>query len=359
MRKESEILLELVKTALWNVKPCTKVLAQVDWGKVIYTAEQQGVQAIAFDGVDFLPVDCRPDLDTLMEWLGQVSYMEAMYDGHKKVITNLAAFYEGLSVKLMVLKGYGLSKNYPNPNHRPVGDIDSYNFGLWKFADQMVHDKLGIAIDNSHHHHTVFNFQGVTIENHYDFLNVHSKKLNKDFEAVLKSLAIKDKAVKDNEISNLYYPCANFNALFIVRHSSGNFCSTGLLLRQVLDWLLFVKEHHDEVDWQFVYSIYKRFNLVRYVNSLNTIGVKYLGFDATIFPEIEKDEKLVDRILADMLEPEYNSKEDGSVSKGVWVKATRWWHNRWKHKITTAEPLWQVFLYGIHSKLMKPAHFKH
>lgn len=61
---------------------------------------------------------------------------------------------------MMVLKGYGLSKNYPVPNHRPCGDMDIYLFGDQEKADKLIAEELGIKIDNSHHHHTVFQFQG-------------------------------------------------------------------------------------------------------------------------------------------------------------------------------------------------------
>nr|WP_320039517.1 nucleotidyltransferase family protein [uncultured Bacteroides sp.] len=112
--------------------------------------------------------------------------MESCYEEHRKAIGKLAHFYDWQGIKLMVLKGYGLSLNYPKPEHRPVGDVDSYNFGLHAFADQMVHDKLGIEIDNSHHRHSVFSFEGVTIENHYDFIEDYAHRSNKRIEVILK-----------------------------------------------------------------------------------------------------------------------------------------------------------------------------
>ena len=87
---------------------------------------------------------------------------------------------------MMVLKGYGLSLNYPIPSHRPCGDVDIWNFGEYRRADKVLHDKLGITVDNSHHHHTTFTFQDQFFENHYDFINVHSHPSSKVVEAKLK-----------------------------------------------------------------------------------------------------------------------------------------------------------------------------
>lgn len=68
---------------------------------------------------------------------------------------------------MMLLKGYGLSICWPVPEHRPVGDIDIYlgladsgcAFGhknIWKEADKVVSEKLGIKVDNTHHHHSIY-----------------------------------------------------------------------------------------------------------------------------------------------------------------------------------------------------------
>lgn len=357
MGSDSKSLLWLVKIALWKEQPKAPA-SIVDWRTLMELAEKHGVLAMVLDAIDQIPQFRRPPFDILMNGIGRLSFIESMYGKHRKVIRSLSHFYHHYGIKMMVLKGYGLSMNYPKPNHRPTGDIDTFHFGQWREADACVHDRLGIEIDNSHHHHTVFGYQGVTVENHYDFLNVYSRKSNVEFEKVLKSLAAEDKAIKDEEMENVFYPSPNFNALFIVRHSAGNFCAAGIILRQVLDWLLFVKKYHDKVDWEMVYRMYRKFNLVRYVNSLNAIGIQYLGFDAKWFPEYEKDKCLVERILKDMLNPEFKEKENGCLMNGVFVKLRRWWQNRWKLKITTSDSLCSVFLYGVYSKLLKPAHFR-
>lgn len=43
----------------------------------------------------------------------------------------------------------------------------------------------GFKVDNSHHHHTVFQWQGFTVENHYDFVNVHVHESSRELESIL------------------------------------------------------------------------------------------------------------------------------------------------------------------------------
>ena len=329
-----------------------------DWESIYEIADAQGVLAIIYDVIEKLPAEARPDMEWLMEWIGQVNIMEYMYEQHKTVIGKLADFYNSHGIKMMLLKGYGLSLNYPNPNHRPVGDIDSYNFGQWQKADKVLHEELGIEIDNSHHHHTVFKFEGVTVENHYEFINTKGHRSSVAFEKRLEELSQKPCDILEVGNSKISIPHPDFNALFILRHCAGHFRATQLTLRQLLDWLLFVKKEHKRINWDDLYTFLKKMNLNRFANCLNAIGVKYLGFEKDLFPEIEKDDKLVDRVLNDILSPEFTEREDGTVIGGLRVKPRRWWHNRWKQRICFPDSLLSDFIHQFYAKLLKPAHFR-
>lgn len=46
-----------------------------------------------------------------------------------QAVASLAGFYNAHGYKMMVLKGYACSLNWPRPEHRPCGDIDIWLFG--------------------------------------------------------------------------------------------------------------------------------------------------------------------------------------------------------------------------------------
>ena len=361
VKKEYEIVLGLIRVALGHPNEC--FLQQgTNWVEVMDIASKQGVIGICFDAFDLirqnLAPNCMPDRDTLLNWVGQVLYMESRYDEHRKAIGELAHFYDGQGIKLMVMKGYGLSLNYPKPEHRPMGDVDSYNFGLQEAADQMMCDELGIVIDNSHHRHSVFVFHGVTVENHYNFIDDCAHWSNKRFETLLKAEVDMDCEVVEVDGQMVYLPSARFNSLFLLKHCAGHFAATEMTLRQLLDWLLFVRKYHNKVDWSSVYGIYRNENLDKYANTLNAIGVKYLGFERSIFYEVSNNDELTARVLNDILAPEFAEKEDGTLLRGLCVKPRRWWHNRWKHKICYPDNLFVDFCLNLYSKILKPAHIR-
>lgn len=241
---EKRLLLRLVRMGLGNGGVCG-LAERIEWNALLDLAVQQGVPAIVLDGVKDVSPSPFAAGDRLckMQWVGMVMNMERQYAAYEKVIGELAAFYQQNGINMMLLKGYGLSKYWPVPNHRPVGDIDIYLMGdgnkVWKRADQLLHERLGIEVDNGHHHHSVFIYRGVMVENHYDFVNVHSHRSSRWIERLFKRLAASghETYMLDNG-ARIILPSPLLNMLFVARHSACHFAAEGMTLRMLCDWVL-------------------------------------------------------------------------------------------------------------------------
>ncbi len=328
----------------------------IDWHEVFRLAKEQGVAAVVLDGINRCYENGNEidiDFQTKMEWIGLVTQMEQQYQQHEKHLRELAAIYHKHGIIMMVLKGYGLSKNYPIPSHRPCGDMDIYLFGDQERADQLIHDKLGIEVDKSHHHHTVFQFQGESVENHYDFLNVHVRPSNKRIEAKLKELVHTD--ITENT-DNICFPSVEFNAIYLLRHCAAHFASTEMTLRQVLDGGLFMEKYHEEINRDEYLPYLKKEGMYKFYNLMGLFCMRNLGFDASIFLGLYDDE-LFERFSNEIMEPEFKDKENGNLLWSLWVKPRRWWHNRWKNRLCYKDGAWEEFAYGLWAKVLKPSHF--
>ena len=367
MKNEQEELLELVKLGLGKDSVC-KIPQSVDWLEVFDLAERQKVTAIALDGINRCfekGIVLDIDFQTKMDWIGAAHQVEVYYQEHEKNMRGLARFYQGHGIKMMELKGYGLSLNYPIPNHRAPGDIDIYLFGDYEKGDKLMESELGIEIDRSHHHHTVFTFQGESVENHYDFLNVHVRKSNQRMERKLKELAhidtngfkILDSSFKSStDDTNVVLPSTEFNAIYLLRHCAAHFASTHMSIRQVLDWGLFMEKHRKEIEWKPYLDYLKQEGMFRFYNLMGLFCMHHLGFDASIFNGLYEDE-LFERFSNEILSPEFKDKEDGSLLHSLSVKPRRWWHNRWKNRLCYPDGAWSEFAYGLWAKILKPSHF--
>lgn len=356
MKSIENVLLELVKLGLGK-ESVYQIPPGVDWQGLFDLADRHKVTAIALDGINRCfekGIELDIDFQTKTDWIGDALQVETFYQQHEENMRQLAQFYQKHGIRMMVLKGYGLSLNYPVPNHRAPGDIDIYLFGDYKKGDGLIAEELGIKIDKSHHHHTVFEWQGFTVENHYDFLNVHHHKSNVELEAILKDLGKDDSHYVELKGEKVYLPSANLHALFLLRHSMSNFASTGFQLRQLLDWAFFVEKHGKEIDWEWLESQLEHFGMKKLYDVFNAICVDDLGFDVKLFPQMQFQPELKDRVLNDILTPEFSEKESGGLISRAVFKYRRWKANAWKHELCFNDSLWSAFWSGVWGHLMKP-----
>jgi len=228
----------------------------------------------------------------------------------------------------MLLKGHGLSLNYPDPGLRPNGDIDIYLFGKWKEADQFARQEFGCKIENDIGHHTVFEWEDTTVENHYNFLNIRYRRSYQELEPELKQLAEDRSHSVEIDGQTIYLPSPNLNALFLLRHTSNHFPPNGISLRHVLDWAFFVEKQGTQVDWGWLMDRARHYNMHRFLACINRIAVDFLGFSPSIFPVMECDSELADKCLEDIFE--YSQEE---FNETFLQKIKRWIFPNWKYKI--------------------------
>lgn len=330
----------------------------VEWTAMKALAERQGLSAIILDGIERLPEDQQPPQLMLLTWIGQVMQgYEGHYEAYRKAVVELTAFYNAQGFKMMLLKGLACGRDWTNPAHRPYGDIDIWLFGRQKEADRILASEMGINVDNSHHHHTVFNWMGFTVENHYDFVNVHAHRSSRELEKIFKDLA----NTNYSNHTNIYFPSANLHALFLIRHMVSHFAAVGITLRQVLDWAFFVEKHGDEVDWNWLLPLLEQHHMKAFFDCINAICVDDLGFKTTNFTNntngalLSKSlENLKERILNDTLSPEFGGLQPEGLLRRIPFKYRRWKANAWKRELCFAESERNSFLGGVWNHLLKP-----
>ena len=349
-----------------------------DWMAIQKLANEQGLTAVVLDGIDkseelaaTLPVAMK------LDWIGQVlQNYEQRYDSYKNAHAEMAKFYSEHGYKMMVLKGYACSLDWPKPEHRPCGDIDIWQFGEQQAADALLTKEKGIKIDSSHHHHTVFEWNGFSVENHYDFINVHHHKSNVEFEAILKELG--NLKVESSEFraesqlkecsdagckiptvevngEKVYIPSPNLHALFLMKHITMHFAAEGITLRQLLDWAFFVEKHGYEVDWEYVDGVLEQFGMKNMFNIINAICVGDFGFPVKMFPAVQFDPNLKEKVMAEILSPEYSVELPKGLFRRIVFKLRRWKANAWKHELCYKESMWSAFWSGVWNHLLKPS----
>ena len=335
-----------------------------DWAIIRALAEKQGLSAVILDGINCLPECDRPTKELLLQWIGgTLQGYEYRYVLYQKAIAGLASWYNSHGFKMMVLKGYACSIDWPKPEHRPCGDIDIWLYGKQIEADEallkantnLTNKTNPFTIDTSHHHHTVFYWQDFMVENHYDFVNVHHDKSNASIEKVFKELGQDDTYSIEVLGEKVYIPSPNLHALFLLRHSMIEFVASSITIRQLLDWAFFVKKRGKEIDWKWLEEILDEYGMKRLYDVYNAICVEDLGFESSIFPSVQFNPSIKDMVLEEILNPAIpNDKPKHIVPRVIW-KYNRWRANEWKHQLVYKESMWSSFGYGVWNHLLKPS----
>ena len=347
----------------------------VDWNKLKAFAERHGLSAVMLDGLNEVrskrsDVRCSSLQEKILlaEWIGEVHlFYEQRHEQYLQAISDLAKFYNSHGFKMMVLKGFACSHDWPKPEHRPCGDIDIWLFGKQKEADTALEtwfkslsgstcspSAQEFKVDSSHHHHTVFNWQGFMVENHYDFINVHHHKSHMGLEQIFKKLGENDTHHVELNGEKVYLPSPNLHALFLIRHALNHFASIGINLRQVLDWALFVEKHGKEVDWDWLLGLVEKYNMKEFFDCINAICVDNLGFNSSLFPKVQFNPFIKERVLKEIFDYVYQDDNTKNILKRQINRFRRWKANEWKHELCYKDSMWSAFWSGVWGHLLKP-----
>lgn len=280
----AEVLFKLVRIALGKEEdfslPCG-----VDWRKVVDLSYEQGVAAIAVDGLQRL-YELHPSLELELdkpefeglkyEWFGSVFQAESDFAGYLSAAKSLAKLYADNGVQTLVLKGLVFSECYPVPSHRSSCDLDCYLAGNYEKGNQLV-ERAGVAVDRDYFKNSSFTYEGgLHVENHHFFTAFRGSRKAKEYERLLqrKISATGGRSIFD---SYLMAPPAMFSALFCISHAQTHFLSEGITLRHILDWALFRKRHYDEIDWARFESVCREYGMWQFAQTFTRIGLFLLG----------------------------------------------------------------------------------
>lgn len=354
-------------------------MVEVDYAALYSVAHTQGIVAIVWDNIQHAmacgqsQMGQQPSKAERIQWALASEQVERKYARQKAVIAKLSGFFAEHGIKMMILKGYGLSLNYPVPNHRPCSDVDIWLFeerqtsdgktekySAQQKADNLLREHFNIEIDEDKHHHTVFYVDGVMVENHYDFLNIHAHRSNRVIESRLQVLTQQDMEAVEVEGTIVYLPSPDFHALFMLRHSASHFAAERIVIRHLLDWRYFVEKYNSKIDWQSLNEIAEQMNMHRFLNCMNAVCIDKLGLPSGAVPEFERDPILEERVWNEILQPEFAEAKplDAGYIKSWGYMFRRWWANRWKHKLVYSEGLATTFIVQVWSHLLKPKSLK-
>lgn len=333
MTQSADILFSLLRAALFDVKGI-RLPESVEWSEVIDLSYRQGIAPLAVDGLQAIDYDINPVLNLLDSplyekakygWYCSCLEAESGYSSHMALIRKLATLFSDKKISLLILKGYGLSLNYPVPDHRTSSDIDIFLFGRGAEGDKLVQECYGCDVKQNEDRHSVYRVDGVTVENHACFANPRVHPSMRDFNDFLAEEASKGDYCEVGE-SKVILPSPMFNALFVPFHCAGHFVHGEASLKQLCDWACFVNKCGDIVDWDTVRKTAEKYGFWKFYCCLNGIVLDHLGVSVSCLPAWPRNLELEKRVLDAILAPH---KKNISLVR----KVINYFSSRWKYKL--------------------------
>ena len=286
LTKSEEVLLGLIKQAMFNI-PCV-FPDDLNWDEVYQEANTQAVLGLV---ANYVPENAGSRWKTAFASnIGNsIRYLHAQ--------SELIALFNKYDIPLVILKGAAAAVYYPVPMYRSMGDIDfivsqdCFNKAceLMTDNDYLLHNP-----DKAFTRHRGYSKGKITYELHhhfsYDDLDIE--------KYIIDALLNPDYGVIDGIEFPMLPKLAN--GLVLLAHMR-NHLQSGLGLRQLIDWMMYVNKELDDSFWR------SEFQTASESVGMSTLAITathlcqmYFGLRKDIMWCRDADESLCNRLLKEL-----------------------------------------------------------
>lgn len=289
MTPSQHTLINLIKNALFDI-PVGEELGDADWTDIMREAQVQSVAGIAAAGV---PPQYKD------RWR-EVKY--ALIDNNVRNLCaqdELVQLLEANDIPYAIVKGAAAAVYYPHLYQRTMGDIDFIVLpGCFEKAretlilNKYAEVKYGNGLDDRHVH---FKKGNALFEMHHRF-SYSDLDIEKYISEGFKSL---EEANLDGHSFRMLPAAAN--GIVLLAHMRSHLKS-GMGLRQVIDWMMFVHRELDDTFWDRVFrQKAEETGLCRLAMTITQMCRMYLGLPDEIAWCSGADKKVCEDLMDEIL----------------------------------------------------------
>ncbi len=279
LTKNETVVLKLISMALNEGKQKFANPDTIDWQAVFNELKDQAMAAV--------PIDIIKEMVPQPVFKNWVLYAERVMVYAENILyyqMEIMDLLDNKNIQAVVLKGASVAYYYPNPLYRNTTDIDilvemqSFNNALRLMLEngyELVHE---IEING---HHAVLKKRGILYELHKEPSGIAQNKKGNTLRQFFRE-SIKE----SEECSILGYRFKRFkrlqNGVVILLHIV-NHLDYGLGLRQLCDWMVFVKEEMTEDIWNREFApLLRAVGLEKLAMVCTDICKRYLGLSQNV-----------------------------------------------------------------------------
>lgn len=278
LQPEEKALLALLRRALMGERQeDSECLKAADWDAVFSEASRQTVLPLVVEAASELPKWIKPDQNKLSPFGHAAIFQVANHERLLAAQDNLLAQFKAQSIPCVILKGASAAFQYPRPELRVMGDIDVLvnRSDLDRAADALRRFGFIEQVED-HAQHITFFKDSICVELHYCVSTYPKNRAGEVIENLMRSWL--SDAIPRTMGQHEFHALSNAHqAVSLLLHMQYHITGSGLGLRQVCDWAVFV-QHIDEGEWlQDIQPVLKRCGLLRFSQIITATCFRYLG----------------------------------------------------------------------------------
>lgn len=239
----------------------------------------------------------------------QARWVQVMYAQQE-----LLRLLEEHAVPCVIIKGAAAAMSYPHPSLRTMGDIDF----LVKRTDYLraaeILEKDGYRLENEkdlHFHHIGYVKNGVNFELH---CRLGSIRESNDALISLFEAGIDDRRLCTLEGFTFPVLPPELNGVALLFHVDQHLRS-GLGLRQIVDWMMFVHRQTDDGRMERLMEILRETGTEKLAVTVTAMCQKYFGLRKGVPGCVEADEALADSLMEYVMEKGNFGRKSGTKGK--------------------------------------------
>lgn len=319
-KNENKIIFDIVQAALFQKE--IEISKKVELNRIFQEMKDQTIAGIPYEWLSSKNI---LDVETKKQWDKFMMFQMAFWIKLMQEQENLIQLMKQNYINMVILKGTAAAIYYPKPEVRSMGDIDFF------VNPKDFQKACKIMIENGYRsvhekqtspHHIAFKKNKVTFEVHKSLSIIARNHVGNHQEYLQTFMENGLVLAEQKKIEHWEFPTFPRlqSGLVLLLHITQHL-KTGLGLRQILDWSMFVNQELDDEIWKTEFQpILQKIGLETMAITVTRMSQIYLGLTTEgITWCLSADQKLCEKLLEYFMEKGNFGKKAAEKERGVKV----------------------------------------
>ena len=281
----------------------------MDWNEVYQLAQEQSVQGLVLQGIDWFKVQSSkfniPQV-LLLQWIAEVQVIEQQNKDMNAFIADLIEKLRKNDIYALLVKGQGIAQCYEKPLWRSAGDVDLLLSDDNYDKAKMYLTPLASEVETEYvgGKHLGMTIDGWVVELHGSLRVGLPNWINRELDDIqtdtFKCFKCGNVRSWMNDRTQVFMLGKENDIVYVFVHFLNHFYKEGVGLRQICDWCRLMWMYRNEINVEKIETRIKKMRLVSEWKAFYNLASRYLGMPdlgSGLMVHDSRFDKKADRIM--------------------------------------------------------------